>query len=120
MANDLDRTRRHEEEPSDFYIPATRNLHDGRVRTLKSGDGFALLDRNGDALSGPDGVLGFYWRDTRHLTRLDLEIDGRGEVGVILLEPPEFRHFARVRAARRRRTFPHKGDITTRATEPSA
>jgi glycogen debranching enzyme len=76
VANDLTRTRRPEEEPSDFYIPATRNLHDGRIRTLKSGDGFALLDRNGDALAVPDGVLGFYWRDTRHLSRLDLEIDG--------------------------------------------
>ena len=80
MANDLDRTPRHEEEPSDFYIPATRNLHDGRIRTLKSGDGFALLDRNGDALAVPDGVLGFYWRDTRHLSRLDLREAIRGAV----------------------------------------
>jgi glycogen debranching enzyme len=76
VANELVQTRRPEEEPSDFYIPATRNLHDGRLRTLKSGDGFALLDRNGDVLAGPEGVLGFYFRDTRHLSRLELEIDG--------------------------------------------
>src|SRR5688572_27377405 len=68
--------RRPEDAPSEFYIPATRNLHDGRVRTLKSGDGFALLDRHGDASIAPDGVLGLYWRDTRHLSRFELKIDG--------------------------------------------
>jgi hypothetical protein len=50
------------------------------------------------------------------LQELDLEIDGGSEIRVILFQPPQFRHFARVRAARRRRTFPHSADITTRAT----
>ena len=36
-----------EEETSQFYIPATRTLHDGRLRTLKADDCFALLDRHG-------------------------------------------------------------------------
>jgi glycogen debranching enzyme len=76
MKEKVARTRQPEEEPPEFYIPATRNLHDGRIRTLKSGDGFALLDRHGDASVSSDGVLGLYWRDTRHLSRFELEIDG--------------------------------------------
>ena len=76
MKEGLASARRREEEPPEFYIPATRNLHDGRVRTLKSGDGFALLDRHGDATVASDGVLGLYWRDMRHLSRFELEVDG--------------------------------------------
>jgi len=75
MADDPVAARR-AEDASQFYIPATRNLHDGRLRTLKHGDSFALLDRHGDVVAGPGGVLGLYHRDTRHLTRFELQGEG--------------------------------------------
>jgi glycogen debranching enzyme len=75
MAGDPVAARR-AEESSQFYIPATRNLHDGRLRTLKHGDSFALLDRHGDVVAGPSGVLGLYHRDTRHLSRFELQGEG--------------------------------------------
>jgi glycogen debranching enzyme len=66
---------REEDETSQYYIPATRTLHDGRLRTLKAGDSFVLLDRHGDIVPTRDGVLGLYHRDTRHLDRFELTID---------------------------------------------
>ena len=75
MADDPVAARR-AEDASQFYIPATRNPHDGRLRTLKHGDSFALLDRHGDVVAGPSGVLGLYHRDTRHLSRFELQGEG--------------------------------------------
>lgn len=59
-----------------FYIPATSSLQERRPRTLKHGDSFAVFDHNGDILSGAGSPEGIYHRDTRHLSRLGLAIQG--------------------------------------------
>ena len=56
--------------------PVTASLQERRARTLKHGDTFAVFDHNGDAISGPGAPEGIYHRDTRHLSHLDLTIDG--------------------------------------------
>ncbi|MGQ4274000.1 amylo-alpha-1,6-glucosidase [Terrihabitans sp. B22-R8] len=61
---------------SQFYIPAREALDGGRPTRLKHGDTFAVLDTNGDLLAwegNPDGV---YHRDTRHLSHLELRLNG--------------------------------------------
>src|SRR4051812_38149969 len=58
-----------------FYIPATGPSTRPR-RTLKHGDGFAVLDSHGDigaTTGGPDGV---YFADTRFLSHLELLLNG--------------------------------------------
>ena len=58
-----------------FYIPATGPSTRPR-RTLKHDDTFAVLDAHGDigaAVGGPDGI---FHADTRHLSRLELLING--------------------------------------------
>lgn len=58
-----------------FYIPATTSPSRPR-RTLKSGDTFIVVDSYGDigtSVGGPDGL---FHADTRHLSRLGLEING--------------------------------------------
>ncbi|WP_029032081.1 glycogen debranching N-terminal domain-containing protein [Salinarimonas rosea] len=58
-------------------VVAYASLAERRARTLKHGDTFAVLDPNGDLLTGPGSADGLYHRDTRHLSRFDLRIDGR-------------------------------------------
>src|SRR5437899_8262408 len=58
-----------------FYIPATGPATRPR-RTLKHDDTFAVVDSHGDigaTAGGSDGV--FAW-DTRHLSRLELLLNG--------------------------------------------
>src|SRR3954468_18284477 len=58
-----------------FYIPATGPSTRPR-RTLKHGDGFAVLDSHGDigaTTGGPDGI---YFADTRFLSRLEMLLNG--------------------------------------------
>ena len=57
-------------------ITTSVSLHEMRPRTLKRDDTFAVLDRNGDALPVAGGPEGLYHRDTRHLSRLELRLDG--------------------------------------------
>jgi N-terminal domain of (some) glycogen debranching enzymes len=59
-----------------FFIPATSSLHERRPRTLKHGDTFALFGHNGGSVAGQGGLEGLYHRDTRHLSRLFLTIEG--------------------------------------------
>jgi glycogen debranching enzyme len=59
-----------------FFIPATTSLQEGRRLTLKHGDTFAVFDQNGDALAGPDSSEGIYHCDTRHLSLFYLSVDG--------------------------------------------
>src|SRR4029450_13926180 len=59
-----------------FQIPATISLQERRPRTLKHGDMFAVFDHYGDAISGPGGSDGLYYRDTRYLTWCQLRING--------------------------------------------
>jgi glycogen debranching enzyme len=63
-----------------FFIPVTASLQERRPRTLKHGDTFAVFDHNGDALSGPGSPEGIFHRDTRHLSHLQLSVDGQRPV----------------------------------------
>lgn len=63
-----------EAQETPFYIPGTEASTRPR-RTLKHGDCFAVLDSHADigtALGSPDGI---FFRDTRHLSRLELLIN---------------------------------------------
>ncbi len=68
------------ELPVQHLIAATASLHELRPRTLKYGDAFGLFDHNGDALDGVGSPHGLYFRDTRHLSRFCLTIEGRRPV----------------------------------------
>jgi glycogen debranching enzyme len=61
--------------PEQYQISAFASLQERRPRTLKHGDTFAVLDPNGDILSGAGSSDGLYHRDTRHLSHLDLLIN---------------------------------------------
>lgn len=59
-----------------FFVGATASLQVQRPRTLKHGDTFGVFDHAGDVLAGEGAPGGLYYRDTRHLSRLDLFIEG--------------------------------------------
>ena len=59
-----------------FFVGATASLQVQRPRTLKHGDMFGVFDHAGDVLAGDGAPGGLYFRDTRHLSRLDLFIEG--------------------------------------------
>lgn len=59
-----------------FYIPTSASLQERRPRTLKHGDTFGLFDHNGDAVGASGSPEGLYHLDTRHLSFLQLTIDG--------------------------------------------
>ncbi|HWI13762.1 MAG TPA: glycogen debranching N-terminal domain-containing protein, partial [Burkholderiales bacterium] len=61
----------------DFYIPATSSVLERHPRTLKNGDTFAMFDHYGDLGDGVANPEGIYHEDTRYLSRLRLEIEGR-------------------------------------------
>src|SRR5262245_49840370 len=65
------------EATSQFYIPATTSLQERRLRALKHGDAFALFNHYGDIVPFRGAPDGFYYRDTRYLSRLELRLDGR-------------------------------------------
>ncbi len=60
-----------------FFVAATASLQVQRPRTLKHGDTFGVFDHAGDILAGEGNPGGLYFRDTRHLSRLDLSLDGQ-------------------------------------------
>jgi glycogen debranching enzyme len=64
-----------ESSPEQFQISAVASLGERRPRILKHGDTFAVVDPNGDILSGAGSSDGLYHRDTRHLSHLDLLIN---------------------------------------------
>jgi glycogen debranching enzyme len=61
------------QEPT--YIAAMAEPARPRV-TLKHDDTFALIDVHGDIGASPGGTDGLYCRDTRHLSRLELAVNG--------------------------------------------
>ena len=66
-----------EENPeTPFYIPATGSSTRPR-RTLKHGDCFAVLDSHADIGVSPGGPDGIFLCDTRHLSHLELPINGK-------------------------------------------
>jgi glycogen debranching enzyme len=60
-----------------FYVLAVSARADERTRVLKHDDTFGVFGRTGDILSIGLGDHGLYHRGTRHLSRLDLTIDGQ-------------------------------------------
>jgi len=58
-----------------FYIPAT-DLPARPHRTLKHNDTFAIFDSHGDIGAASGGSDGLFHCDTRHLSRLELLING--------------------------------------------
>jgi len=61
----------------EHYIEAQTSLVERALRTLKNGDTFVVLDSYGDLGTGPGSPEGLYFRDTRHLSRLELRVEGR-------------------------------------------
>ena len=59
-----------------FYIRAESSLADDRTRVLLDGDMFSIFDRMGDIQPLGLGQQGIFYRDTRHLSRLQMEICG--------------------------------------------
>jgi glycogen debranching enzyme len=59
-----------------FYIPGTGASTRPR-RTLKHGDCFVVLDSHADVGAAPGGPDGIFFRDTRHLSHLEMLLNGR-------------------------------------------
>ena len=59
-----------------FYIRASSSLADDRTRVLLAGDTFAVFDRSGDIQPVGFGQQGIFHKETRHLSRLELDIGG--------------------------------------------
>ena len=59
-----------------FYIRASSSLADDRTRVLMAGDTFAVFDRSGDIQPVGFGQQGIFYKETRHLSRLELDICG--------------------------------------------
>ena len=65
------------DEISSFYIQATESIQERWPRTLKHGDSFALFDALGDIVKPGASPGGLFYFDTRHLSGLELLIDGQ-------------------------------------------
>jgi glycogen debranching enzyme len=59
-----------------FQISAFFSLQERRPRVLKDGNSFAVIDPNGDFLSGLGSSDGFYFHDTRYVSHYELLIEG--------------------------------------------
>ncbi|MGH8638122.1 MAG: glycogen debranching N-terminal domain-containing protein, partial [Burkholderiales bacterium] len=59
-----------------YYILATSSRADERTRVLKQGDTFAIFDHFGDVVPFGLGEQGIYHHGTRHLSRLELRLNG--------------------------------------------
>jgi glycogen debranching enzyme len=59
-----------------FYIAATEQSTTRPPRSLKYGDTFVVLDSRGDIAASAGGSAGLFHQDTRHLSRLELLVNG--------------------------------------------
>ena len=59
-----------------FYIRASSSLADDRTRVLLDGDTFAVFDRSGDIQPVGFGQQGIFNQETRHLSRLEMQLAG--------------------------------------------
>src|SRR6202035_2302281 len=59
-----------------FYIRASSSLADDRTRVLLDGDTFAVFDRSGDIQPVGFGQQGVFYKETRHLSRLEMRLSG--------------------------------------------
>jgi glycogen debranching enzyme len=60
----------------DFYILASAMSSRRTTRVLAQGESFAVFEATGDILESPLEALGFFHRDTRHLSRFEMMIAG--------------------------------------------
>ncbi len=59
-----------------YGVSARASLQEIRSRTLKHGDTFGVFDHNGDIAATASDAEGLFHRDTRHLSRLSLSLNG--------------------------------------------
>src|SRR6266550_8353707 len=64
------------ESDSQFRIEASGAFREPRTRVLKHDDTFAVLNQFGDILGESGSPDGLYHRDTRHLSQLELRVNG--------------------------------------------
>ena len=64
------------EQPSEHYIEAQTSLVEKPLRTLKSGDSFAVMSSYGDMGGARNSPEGLFFRDTRYLSKFELTIEG--------------------------------------------
>lgn len=62
---------------ADHALDAHPSLVERPLRTLKSGDAFAVLDNYGDVGTTPETSEGLFCNDTRHLSLFQLYFDGK-------------------------------------------
>jgi glycogen debranching enzyme len=60
----------------DFYILASAMSSRRTPRVLAQGESFAVFENSGDIIESPVEALGFFYRDTRHLSRFEIGIAG--------------------------------------------
>ena len=60
----------------DFYILASAMSSRRTTRVLAQGESFAVFETTGDILESPLEALGFFYRDTRHLSCFEIAIAG--------------------------------------------
>jgi glycogen debranching enzyme len=61
---------------SDFHVLASPLASRRATRVLADGDSFAVFDSAGDIIESPLEALGFFYRDTRYLSRFELKVGG--------------------------------------------
>ncbi|WP_196258689.1 amylo-alpha-1,6-glucosidase [Pelagibacterium limicola] len=64
------------EPETNYGVSARASLQEIRSRTLKHGDTFGVFDHNGDIALTASDAEGLFHRDTRHLSRLSLLVNG--------------------------------------------
>ena len=65
------------EKLSEHYIETDVSLIERTLRSLKHGDAFAVMDGYGDVGCTPGAPEGLFFRDTRYLSRFELQFDGK-------------------------------------------
>ncbi len=58
------------------YIESRTSLVEHKMSSLKNGQSFAVMDSSGDMGLEVEGPEGLYFRDTRHLSRFAVSLDG--------------------------------------------
>jgi glycogen debranching enzyme len=75
-----DRTQRNQGSlrriSGDFYILASAMASRRTTRVLAEGESFAVFETTGDILNSPLEALGFFYRDTRHLSSFEISLAG--------------------------------------------
>ncbi|RAH95763.1 amylo-alpha-1,6-glucosidase [Acuticoccus sediminis] len=65
-------------DPTTYEAEPTISLVGRALRNLKDGESFVVLDSHGDLGTIPGTAEGLFFRDTRHLSRMELRLEGQG------------------------------------------